>query len=375
MQILMVTAADSKGFTLAERLSHGHDVTVLHPGEVEIECPFKEIETNERELARFPLHDVQLIVYLASDRLPCRDLTAVLHSARQTPCVKCVCIAENPLNLSVQCEDPPERYICRGFQNQMPGELSFWSVSPLYGDDFLPEELMGTLAGRVRNNRIILPGFPDHTFDVMHVDDLAKAIERYAGEDRFEPEMNLTSGQHSTFKALGDALHGIARQANIDYTVDFTPAGQATEDGAIKGWMPERTFFSELPCVVRSIESEGAQILRISRSRVKSTLLRLLSFLALFAFVCLYTGFIKTSSELQFVDVRLLFIISACLFWGKRYGLAAAVLCSVASVAQSVLYGTQWYVIFFHVDNWIPVSIYLASSVLFGMYQERSAAA
>ncbi len=209
----------------------------------------------------------------------------------------------------------------------------------------------------------------------MHVDDLAKAIERYAGEGRFEPEMNLTSGQHSTFKALGDALHGVVRQANIDYTVDFTPAGQATEDSAIKGWMPERSFFSELPCVVRSIESEGAQILRISRSRVKSTLFRLLSFLALFAFVCLYTGFIKTSSELQFVDVRLLFIISACLFLGKRYGLAAAVLCSVASVAQSIFYGTQWYVIFFHVDNWIPVSIYLASSVLFGMYQERSAAA
>ncbi len=152
MKILMVTAADSKGFTLAERLSHGHDVTVLHPGEVEIECPFKEIETNERELARFPLHDFQLIVYLASDKLPCRDLTAVLRSARETPGVKCVCIAENPLNLSVQCEDPPERYICRGFQDEMPGALSFWSVSPLYGDDFLPEELMGTLAGRVRNN-------------------------------------------------------------------------------------------------------------------------------------------------------------------------------------------------------------------------------
>ena len=371
MKILMVTAADSKGLTLAELLSRNHDVTVLHIGKIEIECPFKEIEMNERELASFPFHEFQLIVYLASDQLSCHWLTAVLLSIQKSSCVKCICIAENALDLSVESGEKSERFICKSFKDQLAGTLSFWRISPLYGDDFFPAELTETLVGSVKNNRIVLPGAQSHTFDVMYIADLAKAIECYAGEGIFKSEMNLTSGQHSTFNELGDAFHSAIRQANIDYSnQDFISMAKEAEEDTIKGWMPEHSFFSELPLVVRNIETEGVEILNIDRRHRRSVMLRFLSFLGLFILVCLYTGFIRTSSELQFVDVRLLFIVATSLFWGRRYGLAAAVLCSIASVAESIFSGTKWYVIFFHVDNWIPVAIYLASAVLLGMYRE-----
>lgn len=95
---------------------------------------------------------------------------------------------------------------------------------------------------------------------------------------------------------------------------------------------------------------------------------RALLFIVLFACVCLYTGFFQLSSELQFVDVRVLYVIVASLFFGKGYGLTAGLLCCAASVVQSMTSGTAWYVIFFHIDNWIPLAIYLAAALLFGMY-------
>ena len=371
MKILMVTSNDSKGVTLAEMLSQSHQITVLHTGKIRIECPFEEAEINDSSLRHFQFDGFQNIVYLASDKLPCSYLVTLLHAIKDTPAIRCICIAEKSLNLSAEGKDSSEKYICRGFRNQMRAMLSFWSISPLYGDDFFPDELMGMLVGRVKNNRIVLPGSENQVFDAMHVTDLAKAIEYYVTDNRSEPEVFLSSGQISTFRELGEALRTNMRQANIEYGSSPVSENTAMIEGAMAGWMPERSFLTDLASIVRSIEIEGSEVLHAERSSLKTAFLRILSFTVLFVLVCSYTGFIRTSSELQFVDVRLLFIISMCLFLGKRYGLAAAVLCSIASVGQSILSGTQWHVIFFHIDNWIPMAVYLASAVLFGMYQEN----
>ena len=371
MKMLIVTANDSKGITLAEILSHSQEITALHTGRVEIECPFEEIEINDTTLPQFRFDDFQSIVYLASDNLPSGYLTTLLRSIKDIPAMQCICVAENSLNLSTADKDNSEKYICRGFRDQMSAMLSFWSVPSLYGDDFLPDELMEMLVRRVKSNRIVLPGAEGHVFDAMHVADLAKAIEYYVAECRFEPEISLHSGQHSTFKELGKALQEKMRQANITYATEAASVNAAMNEDTMTGWMPEHFLLTDLAPIVRSIEIEGSEVLRADRSNLRNIFYRILSFIALFVLVCCYTGFIRTSSELQFVDVRLLFIISSCLFWGKHYGLAAAILCSIASVVQSLLSGTQWYVIFFHINNWIPMAVYFASAVLIGMYKEN----
>ena len=375
MKILMIATNDSKGVTLAEILSQSHEIIFLHTGKIDIECPFDEIEINDSLLPQLQFNDYQSIVYLTSDKLPYGYLSTLLHAIEDMPSIRCVCIAENALNLSIEAKNSSEKYICRGFRNQMRAMLSFWSVSSLYADDFLPDELMGMLVRRVKSNRIVLPGSEEQIFDAMHIADLAKAIEFHFADNKPKPEVFLSSGQHSTFRELGEELHAIMRQANIEYGSKTASTNTPVYEGAMAGWAPDHSLLSDLASIIHSIEIEGAEILREDRSNLKKSFLRILSFAALFVIVCCYTGFIKTSSELQFVDVRLLFIISTCLFWGKRYGLAAAVMCSIASVGQSLLSGTQWYTIFFHIDNWIPMAVYLASAVLIGMYQENNSSA
>ena len=229
---------------------------------------------------------------------------------------------------------------------------------------------MEMLLTRVKSNRIVLPGSKDHVLDAMHVEDLAKAIEFYITDNKLDPEVFLSSGQHSTFRELGEILHTNIRQANIEFDSKITSTNTKMSEEVRGGWISEHALLNDLVSIIRSIEIESSEILYADQRKLKDGILRILSFAFLFVLVCCYTGYIRTSSELQFVDVRLLFIISACLFFGKRYGLVAAVLCSIASVVQSLLSGTQWYVIFFHIDNWIPIAVYIASAVLFGMYQE-----
>lgn len=370
MKILMFTLNDSKGLTLAEALSKSHDINVLHPGQVEIECPFNEREIVEEDIDSFSCDGFDIVIYIASESLPCRMLTSVLRGVKNTSKTRCVCIAETALNASESSEYIPEKLICKGFSDQMRGALSFWTVSPLYGDDFLPEQLMQSIAGRIKNNRIIIPGKEEDFFDLLHVSDLADALDKYIQLQKYEAEVILTSGQPRTMKELGEVLKKHAPQVNIDYK--GTAQGSGTvQEASFAGWSPKHSFASELPDVIQLIEREGAEILTAERGHRSKIATRILSFLGVFALVCIYTSFIRTSSELQFVDVRLLFVISACLFWGSKYGLSAAILCSAASVIQSIASGTQWHVIFFHIDNWIPITVYLACAVLFGMYKEN----
>ena len=370
MRILIVTMNDSKGLTLAETLSKSYDIIVLHSGKIEFECPFNEHEIIEEELNTFSFDDFDFVIYLASESLPCQILTSVLHGVRSASKTRCICIAEAALNASFSSEYIPERFICKGYSDQARGLLSFWTVSPLYGEDFLPEPLMQSIAGRIKNNRVIIPGSEEDFFDLLHVEDLANALDKYIQLQEYRPEVVLTSGQTGTMKELGKVLKNHAPQVNINYK-DAAQGSKAIPESSFIGWTPKHSYTAELPEVIQLIEREGSEILAAERGHRSKITVKILSFLGVFALVCIYTSFIRTSSELQFVDVRLLFVISACLFWGSKYGLSAAVLCSAASVIQSIASGTQWHVIFFHIDNWIPITVYLACAVLFGMYKEN----
>ena len=71
------------------------------------------------------------------------------------------------------------------------------------------------------------------------------------------------------------------------------------------------------------------------------------------------------------MDVRLLFVVGVSLYMGRSFGLAAGVFASVASIVEAVAADNRWYVLFFHIDNWIPMAVYLAAAVLLGMYSEN----
>ena len=380
MKLLLVTATDSKGIALGEYLSNYFDITVLHTLQVDFEFPFSEyIITDENALRNHLAPECDYIIYLSSEELPCNYLPIVLQSMNVVSSTRLICISESNINLSQQSSADTNRYICNGCR-ELTDRISFWKTAPIYGDDFLPPELTGIYNNYKRTNTIVLPGNEIDSFEAIHISDIGAAIKTYIGKSENYSNIFLTSHQEASLKSLETLFKSVFSQSKIVYQQNHTSASimptmsafQTPEDyDSIDQWMPSHNFYEEFPHIINNIEQEIADSKSSLFAGGSKALIHICLFLVIFSLVCLYTGFMKVGSELQFVDFRLLFVIGSCLIWGRRYGLAAAVLCSMASIIQSVLGGTKWHILFFHIDNWIPVATYLASAVLFGMYREN----
>ena len=99
---------------------------------------------------------------------------------------------------------------------------------------------------------------------------------------------------------------------------------------------------------------------------------KLAVFLLTFFAVEFYTNFMAVASDLQHVDLRIAFIAIAAVAFGRKYSVAAALLCSGASVLQSLQMGYRWHVLFFNVNNWIPIAVYIFFAVIISILAKKS---
>lgn len=370
MKLLIISATDNKGIALAEALSTHHDVTFMHDTEIHIECIFDECTLDKKALANCSFKEYRGVIYLASEALGCQYLTTLLKALQSAPETACICLRERGINLSAENYECPEKYICMGFSQLLRDRLSFWQTVPIYGDDFLPSELMAEIEKRECKNRISISGSREDAFEAIHISDLSAALDIFINGNSHFSDIYLSSNQQTTMHELGAALSGILSQTEILYTGNSVPATNIQKPNNPEGWMPNHLFFKDLPTVINKIEDEGHELLRYEKSNRMKRITRFVTFILLFVLICVYTSVVRTNSELQYIDFRLLFIVVASVFWGLQYGLMAAILSSIAAITQSILSGTKWYVIFFHIDNWIPVATYLVTSILLGMYHD-----
>lgn len=369
MRLLMITVLNEVGAEFADELCANGSVTVLHPGIWSIESKFQEHSIVPQDLLTVDLSQYESVVYLASNGLGIDYLEYLMERLRNT-FIPCICV--EPRMISVRGDVPisAEQSLCQFYQDKYAVPVSWLSVPALYGNDFLPDEWTEKLLKRSKNNNIELQGEPDDECDLLQISDAALLICRVI-EDNEAPR-NITVGS-SYVSNLGNVVQ-IFREhfqlADIHLSkVSRTAVHVCVND--YSKWTPTHSFVQELPNVLREMENQGS-LERLQRKNVwMRRLERLIAFVLLFGCVCLYTGFIRVSSELQFVDVRLLFVIGVSLYMGRGYGIAASICASVASIAEAIAAGNRWHTIFFHIDNWIPIAVYIAVAVLFGMYSEN----
>jgi len=190
------------------------------------------------------------------------------------------------------------------------------------------------------------------------------------------PKVAVSGSQRLPLHELVEKIREEYRFMNVIYEengqsrVKQTETTQTSQENACN-WMPEHSISDDMSGIIACLNERSGINAKSKRKIAGSNIGKILLLLGTFACLWVYTNFIKVSSELQFVDLKLLFVISMSLFLGRGYGLVAGILCSVSSIIDSLLMGYSWYTIFFHVDNWIPIAVYLASAVLFGMYNDN----
>lgn len=371
MNLLMITELDPAGAALAEKLSETNHVTVLHPRPWALESSFAEKQCPAHRLLTHDLSGYGAVICVASHGLEIRYLECLLERLRQWPGLRCICVEAREACEREGMPVSAAEALCAQYRQRWELNATYLSVPALYGADFLPQGMMRSLLRRPGSNRIELQGSPEDPCDMLHVNDLTALLTCMADKEADCGAAAVIGSGHAA--QLGEAAETIRahfRLTELTLTAQDAPARPA-RTGSFPGWMPRHSFMHELPEVLTGVEEQGFRSLRSRRGARLRLLGRIGLFLLLFACTCLYTGFIKVSSELQFVDVRLLFVVGVSLYMGRSFGLAAGVFASVASIVEAVAAGNRWYVLFFHIDNWIPMAVYLAAAVLLGMYSEN----
>ncbi len=375
MKILIYGRLNRKGTELAQALhGAGHDIFVMHPDRYPLEFPFPEAMRDIHALTSADLTGVDAVLCMPESSEA--DHIGILAER--------ILESDNTLPLVLLEERP----LCSGFFPRISAAASLLtaytqeyhlngcllSVPALYGNTFLPEMLERAAACCIRTNTLSFDGSPDMVCSMLHAEDAAALILHVLSSSASPaPRVSVPSGQEFLLEQAGNIFQRFYPQSECTWSANAHSAGpdQRSSTQFPDGWTPRHHAMEELPDVLQDVDALFRHQSAMRSVKRRNLFFRAITFLLVFAAVWAYAHFTHTHSPLQFVDLRLLFVISASVIMGRNWGIAAALLAGASGITDQLLAGTAWHVLFFRPSNWIPFAVYLACAILFGMYREQ----
>ncbi len=360
------------GITICNSLSADYDVTAVTTEEnhYDLRCDYynkKDISTRDiiREI------NPSWVVYLSMGQESNHELNELLALAADRGQTEFVIIRQADFFRKVSQVKCIEEILCDEYSSAQFHPFVI-HCSSLYGKNEMPDYLDEIYRSILKDGRLYL-SYPEETYcDVMHVEDLCSLlglILKSGSSIISGRSIQVQSGYPFRHQVLIDFIKN--RYAQIYVRVSSDPVEEV--DFPLFGsadWSPEHNFTRDLDQVFTRIEEESQEEHRMILDQKKKQIPGVLEYLFMFFCEELYTRYIPTASELQYVDARTLFVVCASLFFGKKVGFLSALICSITNVTGCLAKGVHWYEIFYNIDNWIPVAMYFILAALFGMYQD-----
>lgn len=266
-----------------------------------------------------------------------------------------------------------EQLLKKAYSQNGKIKISILNVSELYGTHTAPGILENIILNLNKDNAITIPSGFCEICDALHIDDFCVFLEKFLEKiDLFEAtSVNVQSGYSFHAKELVYQLAKRYPQAiNLFDEDDLTNNG-INSSIHLDGWSPKHSFIEEINSIIDAIEEKS----RLGTFKKRKTELKLAAKLIVFILgflaVELYTNFTSVASDLQYVDLRLGFIAICAVVFGRRYSIFASICCGIASIIQCLSRGYTWHVIFYNVNNWIPLAVYIVFAMLIGAYADK----
>jgi hypothetical protein len=266
-----------------------------------------------------------------------------------------------------------EQLLKKAYSQNGKIKISILNVSELYGTHTAPGILENIILNLNKDNAITIPSGFCEICDALHIDDFCVFLEKFLEKiDSFEPlSFNVQSGYSFRAKELVHQLAKRYPQAINLFDEDDLLNNSVNSSIHLDGWSPKHSFIEEINSIIDIIEEKSRLGLLKKRKAELSLAAKLIAFVFSFLAVELYTSFISVASDLQYVDLRLGFIAICAVVFGKRYSIFASICCGIASIIQCLSMGYSWHVIFYNVNNWIPLAIYIVFAMLIGAYADK----
>lgn len=371
MKILYIGEAEETGAKLVNTLSRTDAVIAAFPQKpiYEVDC-IKTILDNDIESAICD-NDIDTVVILEDRSATVKDTERILSCAADHHC-RIFYIREQSFFRRRDNKADVACRLCEGLSQECGVDTILVSVSCLYSQERSPRFVEEAIYQIERRRELTPGGFADEICDSLHIDDFCTAMDSIIHRESKEPfeRIELQSAYPFTLSSFVEDIKKRYGELSVQ---PYTEKNEEREYTPYQSdaWMPEHSFTDDMPVLLDHMEEKRRDLQKSKRKKGFNIALKIGAFAIIFVLIEMITQFISVASDLQFVDLRLLFVAAASLFFGKHYGIAAATMCGIASIIQSLLAGNRWYVLFYHVDNWIPLAVYFIVAIVLGIYQDK----
>ncbi|MEG1068650.1 MAG: hypothetical protein RSE27_00465 [Ruthenibacterium sp.] len=149
------------------------------------------------------------------------------------------------------------------------------------------------------------------------------------------------------------------------------------------GWFAKDDIMQDLPALYAAYQEKPvekdhfswkkiqAKILSIGNSTVKCGL----AVTVLFALAELLISLTANVADLNFTDLRLVFVMIVASIYGLKAGVYGGILACVGLAIEKLRYGAAWYVLFYNMENWIPFVFYMMIGMCLGYVRDKNSSA
>lgn len=371
MKILYIGEAGETGAKLVNTLSRTDVVIAAFPEKPIYEVDCKTMILDNDIKSAICDNKIDTVICLEDHSATVKDTERILSCIADNRC-RLFYIREQSFFRRRENKADTACRLCEGLSREYGIDTVLISASCLYSQSSCPQDVEEMIYQIERRRELTPGGSADEICDSLHIDDFCAAINiiiHCESKDPFE-RIELQSAYPFTLSSFIESIKKRYGEISVQPYAEKRKEREYTPYQS-DSWMPEHSFTDDLPTLLEQKEEKRRELQKSKRKKGLNIALKIGAFAVIFVLIEMITQFISVASDLQFVDLRLLFVVVASLFFGKRYGVAAATLCSIASIMQSLLAGNRWYVLFYHVDNWIPLAVYFIIAILLGIYQDK----
>lgn len=326
---------------------------------------FQELEQLERTLHLVRQHKVKNFIYITGNDRDSDD--GALRESESSVAV-----------LRNACER-----LCRLVSAQTQTAVNILKIPYLYQMDGSGTcRLSALLKQAAQQKQIVFPGPGSFETDFLSLQDLGSLLDRMFDEPALEScRIMYLSGENAiTFAELGAYFSAHFKGCEITYSQQEDGLCVCRKDDSARtlyGWYPKHLFADDInELAVRYSEKKKEPCHFLSAKwKTKQHLERIrkiFEVIALFFAAELLNYWTKDNVLIRFIDFRLVYIVIMGMMNGLSAGVASALL-SCAGYLLSNISGTQWQIIFYNVQNWLPFACYFLLGAISGYTQDKHA--
>ncbi len=319
-----------------------------------------------------------------------QKIESILYECKKHEIKKFIYITTNDMQISEGDEAAKEdsRYIllhsceelCRTFAKKDWLDVIVMRVPYIYGMENRKNYLCEWVRTAAKGKKVMLPGNRGTATDFLCDEDLGILISRIIDEppEKEFVEMNLSGENEYKMSEVQELIEQNFSRAEVELRTEWGCVPKLVKNDIARkeyGWYPTHVFKDDFESIAKSVEEQEIKAkkrnLLKERYRKFAKSIRITSEVTVtFAIAELLNYLLKDNVIVNFMDFRIIAVVIMGTMNGLIAGVAAAALACLGYIAGNV-WGIQWQILFYNVQNWIPFASYLLLGSISGYIRDK----